>query len=118
MGQWVPGWAPHASVPSWAPPVPVGVLEGTCPGTNLCALGPHTTSQTLASPTRLSTGLGNRPPSSAGRPPRPSSSSAYLGFWGRRSVSRPLQMQWGLGWPHGFLCPHPAQVLRAAPVGV
>lgn len=61
-----------------------------CPGTNLCASGPPMTSQTPASPTRLSTGLGSRRRSSAGRPPRRSSSSTCLGFWGRRSASRAL----------------------------
>lgn len=24
-------------------------------------------------------------------------------------------MQWGLGWQHGFLCPHPAQVYYVQP---
>lgn len=45
-----------------------------CPGTNLCALELLMMSPIPASPTKLSTGLGSRPLSLAGRPLRPLSS--------------------------------------------
>lgn len=62
--------------------VPIGVLGVTCPGISLSALEPLTMSRTPASPTRLLTDQGSRPPSLAGWSSGPSIPSK-LGAGGR-----------------------------------
>ena len=85
---------------------------------SLC-IGPPMTSQTPASPTRLLTGLGSRPQSSAGRPPENLFFLHVFGFLGAEvCVQGPADAARSSGGPVTLSAPALCQVLRAAPVGV